>query len=251
MGEGDMYYGAGGGANKRLICFPFEGGSSHIFKNWADALKDHVEVVAVELPGRGKRIREKLYYRLPELIHELIPSILEYLDKPFYFFGHGMGALISFEMTQALSRNFLPEPDHIFVSGYAAPCSPIKEPLMCKLPKSEFLDKLKEKRLLPAEVLKDDNLLDLMYPILKADFSVCETYSYKVCYKTACGVTAFGGLADDTVGYDELQEWAEVTNSSFELNLLPGSHFFILNSRGMFLKILSEKLSFYNEGVKP
>lgn len=246
-----MYYTAGHGANKRLICFPFEGGSSHFFRDWPESLCEYAEVIPVELPGRGRRISERLYYNLPDLVHEIMPSILPLLDKPFSFFGHGMGALISFEMAALLRKNFLPEPDQLFVSSCPAPCSPKKEHAMYKLPKNDFIKKLKEMNGFPSELLENKNLMDLMYPILEADFSVCGRYSYKAGLKVDCPITAFGGLSDVNISLDELQDWAEVTNFSFELDLLPGGHFFIIKSEGMFLKLLSEKLTLNREGVKP
>ncbi|HEX2866913.1 MAG TPA: alpha/beta fold hydrolase [Ignavibacteriales bacterium] len=244
-----MYYSAGGGADKRLICFPYAGGSSHIFRRWQEALEKHVNVVALELPGRGRRYTERLCHSLPELIKDLMDSILPYLDKPYYFFGHSMGALIAFEMTVALRRNFLPEPEHIFVSAHPAPNMHKREPLMYKLPEDEFIKRLKDMKGMPEEVLKNSELMEIMLPILRADFSVSETYIYKPVPKTDCPITVFGGLADEGISLEELEGWAEMTNSSFELNLLPGDHFYITKSEPMLLKILSGKLALKSIGV--
>lgn len=244
-----MYFNGKHSTDRRLICFPYAGGSSHIFRRWQETLRQHVEVVAVELPGRGRRIMERLYYDLPELVNELMISILPFLDKPYYFFGHSMGALIAFEMTQALRKNLLPEPEHIFVSAHPAPNMHKSEPLMHKLPEDEFIKKLKEMNGMPDEVLCNRELMELMMPILRADFTLCETYKYKPGLKADCPITAFGGLADDGIRLDELEAWAEMTNSSFELNLLPGDHFYITKSEPMLLKVLSEKLTYNSEGV--
>ncbi|MCU7490601.1 MAG: thioesterase II family protein [Bacteroidota bacterium] len=244
-----MYFNGKNLADKRLICFPYAGGSSHIFRRWHEALHQHVEVVAVELPGRGRRYTERLYSKLPELVEDLKEKILPYLDKPYYFFGHSMGALIAFEMTQALRKSYLPEPDHIFVSAHPAPNFHKREPSMHNLPEDKFITKLKEMNGMPGEVLKNRELMELMMPILRADFSVCETYTYKPVPKTDCPITVFGGLADDGISLEELEGWAEMTNSSFELNLLPGDHFYITKSEEMLLKILSEKLAHYSVGV--
>lgn len=244
-----MYFNGEHHASKRLICFPYAGGSSHIFRRWQASLCQHVEVVAVELPGRGRRYTERLCYRLPELINELMNPILPYLDKPYCFFGHSMGALIAFEMAHALRKNILPEPEHIFVSAHPAPNVHKREPAMHKLPEGEFIKKLKEMNGMPEEVLNNRELMELMMPILRADFSVCETYMYKPGLRAECPITAFGGLADDGIRLDELESWAEMTNSSFELNLLPGDHFYITKSEPMLLKVLSEKLALNSEGV--
>jgi len=42
----------------RLICFPRGGGSVQSFRNWTDYLPDDVELICLDLPGRGKRSAE-------------------------------------------------------------------------------------------------------------------------------------------------------------------------------------------------
>ncbi|MCU7493865.1 MAG: thioesterase [Ignavibacteria bacterium] len=246
-----MYFNGKAWPERRLICFPYAGGSSHIFRRWHETLRPQVEVVAVELPGRGRRYTERLIHSLPELLKDLMNSILPYLDKPYCFFGHSMGALIAFEMTMALRKSYLPEPEHIFASAHPAPCVGKRGPFMHKLAENEFIGKLKSMNGMPDEVINNRDLMELMMPILRADFSVCETYSYRPGLKADCPITAFGGLADDGIALEELEAWAEVTNSSFELNLLPGDHFYITKSEEMLLKILSGKLALSRQSVGP
>src|SRR5262245_31284087 len=80
-------------ARMRLFCFPYAGGNAlNIYRSWPDYLPRDVEVCAIQLPGRGNRIREPAHTRLDALVRDVEPNIKPYLNKPFVFFGHSMGA---------------------------------------------------------------------------------------------------------------------------------------------------------------
>src|SRR5215211_3673161 len=85
-------------ASLRLFCFPYAGGRASVFRLWPDNLPSNVEVCAVELPARGRRMKERPITRLTPLAQSIAQSLLLCMDKPFVFFGHSMGALLSFEV---------------------------------------------------------------------------------------------------------------------------------------------------------
>jgi len=77
----------------RLFCFPFAGGGSAVYRNWAQFLDPTVEVVAIEPPGRLGRITEMPIADMNEFVAQLLSEMQELLDRPFAFFGHCLGAL--------------------------------------------------------------------------------------------------------------------------------------------------------------
>ena len=91
-------------ARMRLFCFPYAGGRASIFRSWLDALPEEVELCGIQLPGREDRLGEQAYTRLTPLVQTLAEAIYPYLDKPFAFYGHSMGSLISFELARELRR---------------------------------------------------------------------------------------------------------------------------------------------------
>lgn len=113
-----------GGAKIRLFCFPYAGGSSLIFRTWEEALGPTIAVCPAHLPGRGRRLSEKPYTSAHTLVEAVADAIISHLDLPFAFFGHSMGALISFELARHLRRLNRPSPVHLFLSGRAAPNQP-------------------------------------------------------------------------------------------------------------------------------
>ena len=91
-------------AHLRFFCFPYAGAGASAFASWADLMPPEVEHCAVQLPGRETRLREKPFSRLPPLVRALRESLRPYLHKPFAFFGHIMGPLISFELAREFRR---------------------------------------------------------------------------------------------------------------------------------------------------
>jgi surfactin synthase thioesterase subunit len=230
-------------ASLRLFCFPYAGGTARTFHTWPRRLPGKVELCAFQLPGHGARMSEPPFTQLPPLIKYLARVIEPYLDKPVAFFGHSMGAIIAFELARHLRRESKCEPVHLFLSGRRAAQLTIDKPPSYNLPEPEFLDKLRLLNGTPKEVFEHPELLQLMIPLLRADFGVCQTYSYSPEPPLACPITAFGGLKDEEIGPEVLKPWAAQTTSSFSLHMLPGDHFFINSSSSLICHLLSQQLS--------
>jgi medium-chain acyl-[acyl-carrier-protein] hydrolase len=226
----------------RLFCFPYAGGGAHIFRAWPKGLPEEVEVYVAHLPGRGARLKEKAFADLTQMVQAVGEGIIPFLDAPFAFFGHSMGAILSFELTRYLRRKLNLSPAHLFVSGRRAPQIKNTEPAAYNLPELQFYEKLRTLNGTPAEVLEHPELMELMMPLLRADFSVVETYAYLPEPPLECSLTAFGGLQDDKVGREQLEAWRDQTTSEFAFRMLPGDHFFLNTSQQLLLRLLSQEL---------
>lgn len=227
----------------RLFCFPYAGGNAASFRSWQDAFFRSIQLLPVQLPGRGERLSEPAFKHLPELIETLGPALLPYFDKPFTFFGHSMGALIAMELTRWLRRTGNPMPAHLFISGRRALHIPSEELPSHDLSEPEFIERLRELNGTPQEVLDHPELMQLMMPLLRADFSVCETYQYQAEPPLNCPMTVFGGLGDVDVPREKLEPWREHTTASFSLHMFPGNHFFIHSAQSDVIRIIAQKLA--------
>jgi medium-chain acyl-[acyl-carrier-protein] hydrolase len=169
-------------------------------------------------------------------------AIMPYLDRPFAFFGHSLGALLSFELARYLRKQHGLSPIHLFLSGLGAPQIPVRELARHNLPEAEFIEELHRLKGTPKEVLENPELMRLMIPMLRADFSVSATYEYKIEPPLDCPFTVLGGLQDDDVGHEMLEGWREQTLSTFSLRMLPGDHFFLHSAQALLLDILHKEL---------
>jgi medium-chain acyl-[acyl-carrier-protein] hydrolase len=153
-----------------------------------------------------------------------------------------MGALISYELTRLLSRGGGPQPAHLFLSGRRASQIPTDDPPTYNLPEAEFVTELRRMNGTPAEVLEHTELLQLVIPLLRADFEICQTYAYNPGPPLTCPITAFGGIDDQDVTRDQITAWEKQTTGDFKLHLYPGDHFFIHSSQPLLLRTLNQEL---------
>jgi medium-chain acyl-[acyl-carrier-protein] hydrolase len=234
---------AGVRAGVRLYCFPYAGGTASLYSGWSRLLPHSVEAIPIELPGRGKLIGEAPLRRVADLVDVLVERIASRSDAPFVLFGHSMGAIIAFEIARTLRRRRRPLPEHIFVSGRRAPQTPPTDELTYNLSEPDFIATLQRLNGTPKEVLEHSELMELMLPILRADFELVETYEYRDEAPLDCPITAFGGFEDTDVTRDLLKPWGDLTISRFELHMLPGDHFFVRYSNREMLNLMGQELA--------
>lgn len=232
-------------ASCRLFCFPYAGGSSFIFNSWSKTIAENVELVAIQLPGRANRMTEKPFTNVESLVEVLTEKILPFTSMPFAFFGHSMGAIISYELAVNLMKEVSIEPIHLFVSGRSAPHLAAREKITYNLPDKEFIKEIAKLNGTPKEILQNAELLELLFPLLRADFELVETYGFKNHAPLNCPISAFGGSDDDEVPVEDVKAWKQHTVSDFKLNILEGDHFFINHFGDFFTKTISSELRNY------
>ena len=229
-------------ARLRLFCFPYAGTGASIFRTWPDGLPADVEVCPVQFPGRGTRLMETPFTQLSHLVQALAQALVPLLDKPFAFFGHSMGALVGFELARQLRRQSGVQPVRLFVSAARAPQIPHRDRPIHALPEGEFLAELRRLNGIPEKVLEEAELMQIMLPVLRADFAVYETYVYSTEPPLHCPISTFGGLQDQRVSRGDLEAWRNQTNGSFSLRMFPGDHFFWRTTQPLLLQVLSQDL---------
>lgn len=225
----------------RLFCLPYAGGSNLTFRGWENALPAGVDVCAIQLPGRGARLHEPLFTRLEPLVRALGDELRPFLDRPFAFFGHSMGALVAFELARHLRATHGLEPAVLFVSADRAPDVPDgrKDYL---LPEDQFVAMLRRLNGTPAEILDNPEALHLLLPILRADYETVQTYEYLPGPPLSSRIRAFSGTRDAGTPQETVAAWGRHTSGSFSLSLLPGGHFFIEEARAQLLTIVAHEL---------
>lgn len=230
-------------ATARLFLFPYAGGAPSSFNKWASEFPNHIEVSAVHYPGRGSRYNEPPIKEFSVLVDEIKNAIQPELDKPFFFFGHSLGAVLAFELARRINL----QPQILFVSACGAPHVPNPNRPIHNLPDSEFVKSLQDLNGLPAEVSNNTELMELLLPTLRADFEAIENYKYVSHeHRLDCPIIAFGGADDSHVDRARLDAWAHHTNSSFKSKIFPGDHFFINTARRSVIdSMLTEMRSYH------
>ncbi|MGS0741622.1 thioesterase II family protein [Glaciimonas sp. GG7] len=231
-----------GRAKPRLFVFPFAGGGTSTYRQWPELLPS-VEIVAACLPGREKRIAEPRLTAMDALIAELLPAIAPLLDRDFFFYGHSMGALVAFELTQALRRQGLRQPKSLLVGACQSPDITPGSHRLNALPDAQFITALSAYGGLPAGFAESVVLQQLILPTLRADLAIPASYRYADNQPLACPIVAFCGTHDLMVSKQNMQGWHDKTSASFTLHTLPGDHFFLHPQRTRLLEIITTAIS--------
>jgi medium-chain acyl-[acyl-carrier-protein] hydrolase len=219
-----------------------------LFNSWSKELLPDIELYLVNIPGRDARIREEPYRELKRLVIQLTEGILPHLDKPFVFFGHSMGSLISFEVVRELRRLGRAQPLRLFVSGRQPPHFPDTHPDFHRLPEEEFLKTTQHfYGALPEIILQDTELMKLFLSMMRADITMIETYEYEHDAPLDCPITAYGGFMDPSVDEQSLSAWHEQTTGGFRMKMFPGEHFFIQTVRSALIQDINVELSRFLE----
>jgi medium-chain acyl-[acyl-carrier-protein] hydrolase len=185
---------------------------------------------------------EPLFTGLSPLVQALAQGLKPLLDMPFAFFGHSLGALVGFELARELRRQSGPQPVRLYVSADRAPRIPRRDPPIHALPEADFRVALSRLNGVPGKVLQDMELMQIVLPVLRADFAIYETYAYSSEPPLACVISGLGGLQDRRVRRDDLEAWCDETDDAFSLRMFPGDHFYLNTAQPFVLQALSDDL---------
>jgi pimeloyl-ACP methyl ester carboxylesterase len=105
----------------RLFCFHHAGGGASAFRGWQDVLAPGIAVYPVQLPGREGRVRERRITDLTTVVTEIEEALGPWLDRPYAFYGHSMGALIAHALTGRLLVAGKRLPERLLVGAFPGP----------------------------------------------------------------------------------------------------------------------------------
>lgn len=152
-----------------------------------------------------------------------------------------MGTKTCFEVARLLKTSHGLEPFDLCVSGSPGPRIPNTHPQTYDLPEPQFIEELQRLNGTPPEVLRNTEIMNLMLPLLRAEFEANHRYVYVNGLPLGCPISVFGGLQDE-ITRDELRACHEETTQVCSLHMIPGDHFFINTHAVMLLQILYPKL---------
>ncbi len=217
-------------AKIKLFCIPYAGGSALIYNKWKMYLNSSIELVPLELAGRGKRSFCPQYKSIEDAVNDVYMLFHDEIksDMPYAIFGHSMGSLIAFELSYRIAESGLTLPVHLFFSGRKPPDN-TSETEYHKLPNNLFLNEIKQYGGMSEEVLAQSELLDFFIPIIRNDFKIVETYSYlQRKNRLDCDISVFFGK-EDSMTKQDMAEFAKYCMKDCKLYEFSGGHFFILD----------------------
>ncbi len=218
------YHRPHGEAQLRLLCLPCAGGAASSFRPWVPQLPVRFELLSVQYPGRETRFSHPAAGSLEELVEGVAAALEELPPRPLIILGHSFGALVGFELCRRLERAGRP-PLHFIPAGAAAPHLPrhvleesVDDPTLVRY--LESLDGL------PRHVLEHPELLQLVLPVVRADFRAYNRYRFQPGPPLKTPVSAFGGQEDPLGIRSRLEAWSQLAERC-TIRVFPGHHSFV------------------------
>ncbi|HEY0055302.1 MAG TPA: thioesterase domain-containing protein [Pedobacter sp.] len=230
--------------NINIICLPFAGGNKYSYRTYSEKAPAILKFSTLEYPGRGARMKESLIFNLEDLVDDLYGQCISQINSDNYaIYGHSMGGLLSYLLTKKIIKNGLKAPRHLFITGTLGPSAPSRlEKKRSLMGKEDFLQEIKDFGGMPEEILQNDELLDFFEPILRADFTVSESYRHTLTSPFDIPMTVITGSEED-MEIDEINLWQQETTEPIDFKVLSGGHFFIYEHVESLLYIMATKLS--------
>ncbi len=229
-------------AKFHLFCFSYAGGNAMSFMEWQSGVLPGVVICAVQLPGRGERYREPARSELPALVAEIVDVLAPLDDLPCAFFGHSLGALLAFEVTRHLERHGRTLPQHLFVSGCHAPRYRTRSDLHL-LDDDGLIEELKQYQGTPPEVLAHRELMEVVLPVIRADFALVGNYRYEAGPLLTMPVTVLAGRDDRCDDPLQIHGWTEETSEPCRVHYFDGDHFFLRPQQAQVLACINAEVA--------
>ena len=223
----------------RLFCFPYPTSSAAAFREWRSLLDPVIDLVVIELPGRGLRFREPPITNIETFLQSITTAMLPLLDLPFHFFGHSNGALLACKVALHFEKQAHPHPERLFL---AAP--PALPPLSSKFAQASLgsmVEQLRHFNGTSEEELADNELMSLFLPIFQADFALAESCP-ELGETLKAQATFMAGTLDAVSPLRQIEQWQLRVCGSSDLLMFPGSHFFINSAREAVVTAISQQI---------
>ncbi len=221
-------YGGGPRTLASLVCFPWAGGGASAYRRIATHMPEAVEFMAVQYPGREDRFDEDRLVRMDSLVKHLVADILPIFSRPLIFFGHSMGALVAYEVAQALKHRTGREPRMLIVSGSG---SPDNEGSYERCPgdadEEDLIANMQQLGGTPPEILANRNMVRAILPVLRADYEILDNYVPSAAGPLSCPMIACAGDEDPSVSPASLQAWRHCSSGPYQEHWFAGDHFYL------------------------
>lgn len=233
----------------KLFCIPYAGGSSVVYEPWRILLSDHIELIPVELAGKGERAGEMLYNNVEEAIYDVFSFVSDRVNNtPYAIFGHSFGAMFAYEVAKKMKVLKKQSPVHVFFSGRRPPhFQSARKDLYHLMPDEIFINEVQKLGGTPPEFFNYPELLEYMIPILKNDFKLSETAPVVTeIIPFDFNITAMTGKEDREVSVNDISNWNIHTIGTCHTCFFDGGHFFINGEREKVLNIINSSLMIKN-----
>lgn len=204
-------------------------------------MSNRLEFIPIQLPGREKKFLEPLATSVDDVIDDLVEEVISQIDKakPTVIFGHSLGAILAYELTQKLIQRSDTAVCALVVSGSPGPWN-LRTRKATGLPDVEFIETIQEFANFSHVAMADSAMLDLILPILRADVQMHE--EYKPAHSSPMPVPIFTirGSEDSLVSVEDATTWSKATTLPLEYRVFKGGHMYLVDQADKLVSLIEE-----------
>lgn len=221
-------------ARVRVFYFPYAGGNAFAFSGMEANFSGDVDVFAIQAPGRGQRFHEKPISCLDTYVSLVIKAISPYLNIPFIFIGYSNGSLIAYEVARRLQSLYGIAPVHLVLAARRAPNLPQLRPSISNMNHDDLLYELRRYSRTPEEILRDEEVMSLFIPMLRADFALGELALFETKPVLKLDATLFWGRQDEDTSEEGIRAWFDLIEGEVNVVEFQSGHFFCYDEEETF-----------------
>ncbi|AVH94790.1 oleoyl-ACP hydrolase [Streptomyces cinereoruber] len=207
------------------------GGSAAVFRRLTRLLPGHVEPLAAELPGRGRRWREPAVHTAQEAVDDLTDLLARNVgaDEELSILGHSMGAYLGLGVAAALERRAGPRCQVLFASANLAPrlAAPLFAEDEAPASDEEVLRRAARFGALDARLLRDPHIAARAVSVLRADFAVCDSFVRTMARTVTESRVVVCRGREDVFGDEHTDQWQWNSTQPLSTRTFPGGHLYL------------------------
>lgn len=212
-----------------------------MYARWRLRLPRWIDLVPIELPGRGARAAEPFSITFDDLVEQLCLEHARLLERPYALFGHSMGGLLAYGIAARLQQWHKRLPVMLFASASPSPASD-----SWRFPGRDndevLLRDLRHYGGAPDDVFECPEMLRFALDALAADYVICNTFRYGGAARLPVPLRILAGR-DDEIRQEQLATWRNETSASFALHWFNGGHFYLRPQERDVVRLIEKELS--------
>ncbi len=219
----------------RVFCFAGAGGVASLFLPFREAMSAdrRIDVVPVELPGRGTRLGEASVPSYEVLVDELVEAISAHDSAPFAFVGYCMGGETAMRITRALQDRGAALPEYIGLIAVPSPLHTGDElaPLADDALDIEVLLR-RTREAFPVSrqaIFSDDDYMRSWLIAMRTDIKMKARAPALPATKLPVPMSYSFARDDVMTPLSEVRDWEPYAERGFRLVEVPGDHFFLFS----------------------
>ena len=227
-----------------LLCLPFAGGSKFSYRAFQEKADPYFTVIPIDYPGRGKRGGEKAIDNVEGIVCDAFKQVKDSIvNHQYAVYGHSMGGLIAWLLCKKISEANMHLPKHLFVTGTSGPSSETrKENKWHLLGRSQFIQKIRDLKGCPDEILDNEGMMDYIEPVLRTDFRAIETFVYKPGPPLHVPITVITGT-NEPIKMEDVHLWRKESLFPVSFSRLEEDHFFIYHQTAALVEIIRNRIN--------